>query len=79
MPATAATDSVAVRQSNRLVSSNGSDNGARAAAIVELIDHALHDERFRVSLSHDPMRAAEELGIHLSASERAGIRILIPS
>jgi hypothetical protein len=64
-------------QQHRTVSNTGGHDGASAEAIFALIDRALHDARFRARLCHDPTRAAAELGLELSATDWAGVRILM--
>jgi len=57
-------------------SKNNRGPDLQPAAIVDLIDRALNDARFRARLSQDPERAAAELGLEPSATTWSGIRIL---
>ncbi len=49
-------------------------NRDRAAAVVEVIDRASRDGRFRAELRHDPLRTAAACGLELSAADWAGLR-----
>jgi hypothetical protein len=60
-----------------LISAQSDEDRACRAALVTLIDHAAHDASFRARLSQDPTRAVAGLGLELSPTTWAAVRILL--
>lgn len=47
---------------------------SRAALLISLVDHVRNDPAFRARFEETPIKAVEQLGLHLFDSEWAGLR-----